>query len=63
MKENLNLDDFVDGSFENGGDEDFLDAAFDHSGNNIDNDADISVDLDQSVDPSKDVYELIEGEK
>ena len=65
VNENLNLDDFVDGSFENGGDEDFLDGSLDHSGNDIDNDVDISIDLDQSIDPSKDVmyYELIEGEK
>ena len=55
VNENLNLDDFVDGSLENGGDEDFHDGSLDPRGNNGDNDADISIDLDQSIDPSKDV--------
>ena len=55
MNENLNLDAFVDGSLENGGDEDFHDGSLDPRGNNGDNDADISIDLDQSIDPSKHV--------
>ena len=43
MNENINLDDFVDGSLENEDDEVFLDGSQDHDG---DNDTDIPIDLD-----------------
>ena len=56
MNENINLDDFVDGSLENEDDEVFLDGSQDHDGDN---------DTDITIDPSKDVRysKLNEGEK